>query len=158
MKTTRLMAAMIAALACGTVTALAQSTPPGDQIKDQDKLQDQVRDQDRLQDCSPALDQDRTRLHLSQPIEIQQAVQYMKKAREQYQQQKREKAKELAGVTDQERDRLRDQLLDSIREQARDREQLRDRLQELRECLPSHQELMEQPREQTPDREPHGDN
>jgi len=44
-----------------------------------------------------------------------------------------------------------------IQEQARDREQLRERLQALRETVPSHQQLMEQAREQIQQRERRGD-
>lgn len=153
MKTNKLIITLIAALSYGTVGALAQGGGKGDL----DQTRDQLRTQDRLQDCSPILERDRTRLHQSLPAEVNQAVQDMKKAREQYQQQKREQTKAVAGVTDQERERLRDQLRDMVKEQVRDRAQLRERLQELRECLPSHQELMAQAREQTHERERRGD-
>lgn len=123
-------------------------TPQGDQIRQ--------RDQDRLQTCSPDLEQSRTRLQQCLPGEVKEAVQNMARVREQYQQQLRERKKEIAACTDQERDQLREQLRDQLRDQARDREQLRERLRELRECLPSHQELMEQAREQTRDRERRG--
>ena len=148
------LVAMGLALAC--VTAVAQSTngpagggPQGDQI--------QQRDQDQLQTSSPDLDQKRTRLQRSLPGNVQQAVQDMKKAREQYQQRLQAKKKELTASTDEERGRLRAQLRAVIEEQARDREQLRERLQALRESVPSHQQLMEQAREQVQQRERRGD-
>ena len=112
---------------------------------------------DRLQTSSPELDQKRGRMHESLPGSVQQAVQDMKKAREQYQQRLQEKKKELTASTSEERDRIREQLRVVIQEQARDREQLRERLQALREQLPSHQQLMEQAREQSQQRERRGD-
>ena len=81
----------------------------------------------------------------------------MTQAREKYQQQLRDKQREVAACTDQERTRLREQLRDQIKDQARDRDQIRERLRELRECLPSHQDLMDQAREQTRNRERRGD-
>jgi len=134
------------------VTAVAQGTNGtggGDQVRQ--------RDQDRLQTSSPDLDQSRTRMHDALPGTVQQAVQDMKQAREQYQQQLQEKKKELTASTEEERARLREQLRAVIQEQARDREQLRERLQALREAVPSHQQLMEQAREQIQQRERRGD-
>ena len=80
-----------------------------------------------------------------------------RQARERYQQQLQEKKKELAASTAEERERLREQLRALIKEQARDREQLRERLQALRESVPSHEQLMEQAREQIQQRERRGD-
>ena len=140
-----LATALAAGLVLAHITAVAGSTngpsgtgPQGDQIQQRD----------RLQTSSPELDQNRTRLHECLPGSVQDAVQDMKKAREQYEQQLEEKKKVLTASTDQERQRLRDQLRATIEDQARDREQLRERLQALRESLPSHQQLMEQAREQ----------
>ena len=148
------LVAMELALAC--VTAVAEGTngpgggdPQGNQV--------QQRDQDQLQTSSPDLDQKRTRMHESLPGTVQQAVKDMKQAREQYQQQLQEKKKELTASTDEERERLREQLRAVIKEQARDREQLRERLQALRESVPSHEQLMEQAREQIQQRERRGD-
>ena len=146
---TRMIAMTMAVLACATGVAMAnQSTnaPAGDGPKGV-----QQQDRDRLQACSPDLEQNRTRLQQCLPAEVNEAVQDMIQARERHQQQLREKQKEVAACTDQERDQLREQLREQIKDQARDREQIRDRLQELRQCLPSHQELMEQAREQTRD-------
>jgi len=141
-------------LAC--VTAVAEGTngstgggPQGNQAKQ--------RGQDRLQTSSPDLDKKRTRLHQSLPGTVQQGVKDMQQAREQYQQQLQEKRKELTASTDEERERLREQLRAVINEQARDREQLRERLQALRESVPSHEQLIEQAREQTQQRERRGD-
>ena len=147
---------LAAALAMGLVvacfTAVAEGTNgPSGGVPQGDKVQQQS--QDRLQTSSPVLDQK----HESLPGTMQQAVQDMKKAREQYQQQLQAKKKELSASTSEERERLREQLRAVIQEQARDREQLRERLQALREELPSHQQLMEQAREQTQPRERRGD-
>ena len=151
---------LAAALAMGLVvacfTAVAEGTNgPSGGVPQGDKAQQQS--QDRLQTSSPNLDQKGSRMHESLPGTVQQAVQDMKKAREQYQQQLQEKKKELTASTSEDRERLREQLRAVIQEQARDREQLRERLQALREELPSHQQLMEQAREQTQPRERRGD-
>ena len=108
----------------------------------------QQKDRDRLQTFSPTLQQDRTRLQECLPADLKASVQDMTKARDQYQQQLRDKQKEVVVCTDEKRDQLRDQLRDQIKDQVKDREQIRERLQELRQSLPSHQELMEQAREQ----------
>lgn len=135
-------------LACTAGVAIAQGTnAPGPGGSGPQGVQQH--DRDRLQTSSPVLEQDRTRMQQCLPTEVKQAVKDMAQAREQYQQQLRDKQKEVAACTDQERDRLRDQIREQIKDQARDRDQLRERLRELRECLPSHQELMEQAREQT---------
>ncbi len=151
-----LAAAIATGLVLACVTALAEGTngpsgggPQGDQVQKQG--------QDRLQTSSPDLDQKRGRLHESLPGTVQQAVQDMKTAREQYQQQLQEKQKELTASTSEERERLREQLRAVIQEQARDREQLRERLQALREAVPSHEQLVEQAREQVQQRERRGD-
>lgn len=151
-----LAAVLVMGLVLASVTAVAQSTngpsgggPQGDKVQQQS--------QDRLQTSSPDLDQKHSRMHESLPGTVQQAVQDMKKAREQYQQRLQEKKKELTASTSEERERLREQLRAVIQEQARDREQLRERLQALREQLPSHQQLMEQAREQSQQRERRGD-
>ena len=141
------------ALAC--FTAVAQTNGPGDGDPKGDRIQQ--RTQDQLQTSSPDLEQKRTRMHQALPGTVQQAVQDMKKAREQYQQRLQEKKKELTASTDEERERLREQLRAVIQEQARDREQLRERLQALREQLPTHEQLMEQAREQIQQRERRGD-
>jgi hypothetical protein len=140
------------ALTC--VTAVAQGTgggPQGDQI--------QQRDRDKLQTCSPTLDQDRTRTRLQDrlPECVQDGVKDMKQAREQYQQQLRDKIKEQKACTEQDRQQLRDQLRMAIKDQVRDREQLRERLQTLRESVPSHDQLMEQAREQVQARDRRGE-
>ena len=153
----RNLAAVLAmGLVLATVTAVAEGTngPSGGNTQGE---KSQKRDQDRLQTSSPDLEQKRTRLHESVPGTVQQAVQDMKQAREQYQQQLQEKRKELTASTEEERQRLREQLRAVIVEQARDREQLRERLQALRESVPSHQQLMEQAREQIQQRERRGD-
>lgn len=137
-------------LAC--VTAVAQGTgPQGDQIKQQDR--------DQLQTCDPALDQDRTRTRLQDclPECVKDGVKDMKQAREQYQQQLQDKIKEQKDCTAQDREQLRDQLRTAIKDQVRDREQLRDRLQTLRESVPSHDQLMEQAREQVQARDRRGE-
>ena len=151
-----LAAVLAMGLVLAAVTAVAEGTnvPSGGGTQGQ---KSQKRDQDRLQTSSPDLDQKRTRLHESLPGTVQQAVQDMKQAREQYQQQLQEKRKELTASTEEERQRLREQLRAVIQEQARDREQLRERLQALRESVPSHQQLMEQAREQIQQRERRGD-
>jgi len=112
----------------------------------------QQRDRDRLLTCSPTLDQDQTL-----PVEVMQAVKDMTQARDQYQQQLRDQQQNLATCTDEQRSLLRDQLRDQIKDQARDRDQLRDRLKELRDSVVSHQELMDQAREQTRDQVRRGD-
>lgn len=148
--------AFVAGVVLASVTAFAggtNSTSSGSAKGGQTQKQDQG----RLQASGSALEQKGTRLQESLPGTVQQAVQDMKKAREQYQQQLQAKKKELSASTSEERERLREQLRAVIQEQARDREQLRERLQALREELPSHQQLMEQAREQTQPRERRGD-
>lgn len=147
------LATMGLMLAC--VTASAQTNGPGGGDPKGDQMQE--RDQDRLQTSSPDLEQKRTRMHQALPGTLQQAVQDMKQARDQYQQRLQEKKKELTASTEEERARLREQLRAVILEQARDREQLRERLQALRDTLPSHQQLLEQAREQIQQRERRGD-
>lgn len=143
----------ITSLACAAGVALGQGTngsngSNGSSPGGSGPQGIQQHDCDRLQTCSPDLEQDRTRLRQCLPAQVKDAVKDMTQAREQYQKQLREKQKELVSCTDQERAQLREKLRDQIKDQARDREQLRERLRELRECLPSHQELMEQAREQ----------
>ena len=140
-------------LACVTATAQTNGPRGGDPKDDQM----QQRKQDQLQISSPDLEQERTRMHQALPGTVQQAVQDMTQAREQYQQRLQEKKKELTASTEEERARLREQLRAVIQEQARDREQLRERLQALREAVPSHQQLLEQAREQIQQRERRGD-
>ena len=135
------------ALACTVGAALAQTnTCPGPVGDGPQGIQQQDRDQ--LQSCDPDLDQDRTRLRACLPEEVQQAVDDMSETREQYQTMVQERKKEATECTEEEREQLREQLRDQLKEQAQDREQIRERLQELRECLPSHQQLMDQAREQ----------
>jgi predicted RNase H-like nuclease (RuvC/YqgF family) len=138
------------------VTAVAEGTN-GPSRDDPQGDPGQQRVQDRLQTSSPALDQERTRLQECLPGTVQDAVKDMKKSREQYQQRLQEKKKELAASTDQERELLREQLRAAIKDQARDREQLRERLQALRESVPSHEQLMEQAREQVQQHDRRGD-
>jgi hypothetical protein len=133
-------------LACVAGVAMAQgSGASGSQAIQQ-------RDRDRLLTCSPTLDQDQTL-----PAEVMQAVKDMTQARDQYQQQLRDQQQNLATCTDGQRNLLRDQLRDQIKDQARDRDQLRDRLKELRDSVLSHQELMDQAREQTRNQVRRGD-
>jgi predicted RNase H-like nuclease (RuvC/YqgF family) len=140
-----LVTALVMGVALACVTAVAQGgggDPKGDQI--------QQRDRDQLQTCSPTLDQDRTRTRLQDGLPgcVQDAVKEMKQTREQYQEQLRDKIKEQKACTEQDRQQLRTQLREAIKDQVRDREQLRERLQALRESVPSHDQLMEQAREQ----------
>ena len=142
---TKMMIVTLMTLACASVMAQAADDvvcPVGD-----GPVREQLRVQDRLQTCTPDLEQDCTRL----PSEVQEAVKDMTQARKQYQQQLREKQLEVADCTEVERDALRVQPREQLKEQVRDREQIRERLRELRECVPSHQELMEQAREATRD-------
>ena len=148
--------AFVAGVVLASVTAFAggtNSTSSGSAKGGQTQKQDQG----RLQASGSALEQKGTRLQESLPGTVQQAVQEMQQAREKYQQQMQEKRKELVASTDEERQRLREQLRAVVMEQARDREQLRERLQTLRESLPSHQQLIEQAREQVQQRERRGD-
>ena len=108
----------------------------------------QQHDRDQIQSCDPDLEQDRTRLRDCLPDEVQQAVDDMTEAREQYQAKAREQKQDAADCTEEEREQLREQLREQMKEQAQDREQIRERLQELRDCLPSHEEVMDQAREQ----------
>ena len=140
--------AQVSALAEGT-NAPGANGPQGDQI--------QQRSQDQLQTSSPDLDQKRTRLQECLPGTVQEAVQDMKKAREQYQKQLQDKKKVLTASTDEERERLREQLRATLKDQAQDREQVRERLQALRDSLPSHDQLIEQAREQAQQRDRRGD-
>jgi len=143
----RIMTGLIVSVALSVVcSATAQQGTPGG-------VGQQDRDRDRLQTCSPTMDQDRTRAHECLPDQLKEGVKEMKQAQEQYQQQLRDKKKELTACTDQERQQLRDQLRDAIKEQAQDRAQLRERLQELRECVPTHEQVMEQARERARDRD-----
>jgi len=149
-----LVTALVMGLALTCVTAIAQGTgggPQGDQI--------QQRDRDQLQTCSPTLDQDRTRTRLQDrlPTCVQDGIKDMKQTREQYQQQLRDKIKEQKACTQQDREQLREQLRTAIKDQVRDREQLRERLQTLRESVPSHDQLMEQAREQVQARDRRGE-
>ena len=151
----KLATALAAGLVLAHVTAVAEGTnSPGGGAQGN---QIQQRDQDRLQTSSPELDQKKTRLQECLPGTVQEAVQDMKKAREQYQQQLQDKKKVLTACTDQERERLREQLRATLKDQAQDREQMRERLQALRDSLPSHDQLMEQGREQSQQRERRGD-
>ncbi len=117
----------------------------------------QQKDQDRLQTFSPTLQKDQTRLQECLPTELKTCVQDMTLARDQYQQQLRDKQKDVAACTaekrdqlrDQIKDQLRDQVKDQIKDQTKDREQVRERLQELRQSLPDHQEMLDEAREQT---------
>jgi hypothetical protein len=153
---TKMLIATVATFACAAGLAVAQSTNgPGPGGSGPQGIQQQ--DRDRLQTCSPDLEQDRTRLRQCLPAEVKDAVKQMSQERAKHQQQLRDKQKEVAACTDQERVQLRDQLREQIKDQARDREQLRERLRELRECLPSHQELMEQAREQARERKRRGE-
>lgn len=147
---------VVMGLVLASITAVAESTngPSGGGAQSGPL---QKRSQDQLQTTGATLDQKRTRLHDSLPGTVQQAVQDMKQARERYQQQLQEKRKELTASTDEQRERLREQLRAVVQEQARDREQLRERLQALRDSLPSHQQLMEQAREQVQQHERRGD-
>lgn len=149
-----LVTALIMGVALTCITAMAQGTggnQQGDQI--------QQRDRDKLQTCSPTLDQDRTRTRLQDrlPECVQDGIKDMKQTREQYQQQLRDKIKEQKACTAQDRQQLRDQLRTAIKDQIRDREQLRERLQTLRESVPSHDQLMEQAREQVQARDRRGE-
>lgn len=142
------------AVALGGLTALAQGTggsQQGDLLKQ--------RDRDQLQTCSPTLDQDRTRTRLQDRLAdcVQDKLKDMKQTREQYQQQIRDAIKEKKACTEQDRVQLRDQLRTAIKDQIRDREQLRDRLQAIRDSLPSHDQLMEQAREQVQARDRRGE-
>jgi hypothetical protein len=135
------------------VTAMAQGTggtTKGDQI--------QQRDRDQLQTCDPTLDQDRTRTRLQDrlPECVQAAAKDMKQTREQYQEQLRDKVKEQKACTEQDRDQLRTQLRDAVKDQTRDRDQLRDRLQAVRDSVPTHDQIVEQAREQVQDRDRKG--
>jgi len=133
-------------LACVAGVAMAQgSGASGSQATQQ-------QNRDRLLTCSPTLDQDQTL-----PVEVMQAVKDMTQARDQYQQQLRDQQQPLATCTDEQRSLLRDRLRDQIKDQARDRDQLRDRLKELRDSVVSHQELMDQAREQTRNQVRRGD-
>jgi flagellar basal body-associated protein FliL len=135
----------IVALAFAATTVLAQQgTPGGSGIQQQDR--------DRIQSSSPDLEQSRTRAHECLPDEAKEALKEMKQARVKYQEQKKEQKKELAGATAEDREQLREQLRESVKEQLRDREQLRERLQEMRECVPTHEQLMQQAREQVRER------
>lgn len=157
MKTNKLTALVaILTLGCGISTVFAQGTPGGTGSGG-NVNGDAIRQRDRLQEISPDLDQQRTRAYQKLPADVQKAVQDMKQARDQYQQQKRDMKKDLAGATELERDRIREQLKDSVKDQVRDREQVRDRLREMRDCLPSHQELMDQARERSRDRDRRGE-
>ena len=142
------------ALACVRAEAEGTNRPSGGGTQG-DKTQQ--RNQDQLQTSSSDLDQKHTRLHESLPGTVQQAVQDMQKERERYQQELQRKKKEMTVSTDEERERLRERLRAVIREQARDREQLRERLQALRETIPTHDQLIEQAREQLQQRERRGD-
>ena len=139
-------------LAC--FTAGAQGTGGGPQ-----GVQIQQQDRDQLQTCSPTLDQVRTRTRLQDrlPECVQDGIKDMKQTREQYQQQLRDKIKEQKACTEQDREQLREQLRTAIKDQVRDREQLRERLQTLRESMPSHDQLMEQAREQVQARDRRGE-
>lgn len=152
----KMLIATMTTLACAAGVVMAQGTnAPGPGGPGPQGVQQQ--DRDRLQTSSPELEQDRLRLQQCLPAEVKDAVKDMKQAREKHQQQLRERQKEVAACTDQERAQLREQLKEQLKEQARDRDQLRERLRELRESLPSHRELMEQAREQNREQVRRGD-
>ena len=67
------------------------------------------------------------------------------------------KIKEQKACTEQDREQLRTQLREAVKDQTRDREQLRERLQVMRESLPSHEQVMEQAREQVQARDRRGE-
>lgn len=125
---------------------------PGEQEGDGQLIRNRI--QTELQAYDPTLEQARSRLRETLPAEVLKAVEEMKQAREAYQQRVQELKKAAAATSAQERNELRKLILLEIREAAksRDREQLRERLQELRDTLPDHAQLMEQTKSQTRDR------
>jgi hypothetical protein len=135
---TRMMIVSVLAMGCAANIALSRQ---GQDV--------QQKDQDRLQTFGATIQKDQTRLQECLPAELKTSIQDMTLARDQYQQQLRDKQKDVAVCTVETRDLLRDQIKDQIKDQAKDREQIRERLLELRQCLPTHTELMDQAREQT---------
>jgi hypothetical protein len=138
----KMLIVTVLTIGCGaSVVMAADGVPKGDQLK--------VRD--RLQTFSPTCQQDKTRLQECLPAELKASVVDMTQARDKYQQQLRDQQKDVVVCTEEKRDMLRDQLKDQLKDQltdqAKDREQIRERLLELRQNLPTHQELMEQARE-----------
>lgn len=140
----KVIKATMMSLACAAGVAMAQ----GAGAIDSQAIQQ--RDRDRLLTCSPTLDQ-------TLPTEVMQAVKDMTQTRDQYQQQLRDQQQDLAACTDEQRSLLRDQLCDQLKDQTRDRDQLRDRLKELRDCVASHQALMDQAGELTRDQSRRGE-
>ena len=134
---------MTVVLACVSLAIAEDGTP--------DKLQTKTQLRNRLQICDPGLENDCNKLKECLPEEVQDAVQDMTRTREQYQQQLRDKQKDLAECSSEERDQLRERLREQLKDEACDREQLRLRLQEMRECVPTHEEVMDQAREQVED-------
>ena len=134
----RMMIVSVLAIGCAANVALSQQG-----------VGVQLKDRDRLQTFSATLQKDQTRLQECLPTELKTSIKDMTLARDQYQQQLRDKQKDVAVCTVETRDLLRDQIKDQIKDQTKDREQIRERLLELRQCLPTHTELMDQAREQT---------
>jgi uncharacterized coiled-coil DUF342 family protein len=128
----KLIKATMVSLACAAGVAMAQG------VGAIDSQAVRQRDRDRLLTCSPTLDQ-------TLPAEVVLAAKDMARS----QQQLRDQQQDLAACTDEQRSLLRDQLCDQIKDQTRDRDQLRDRLKELRDCVATHQSLMDQAGELT---------
>jgi hypothetical protein len=137
MKTKTVVTTLIA-LACACTVMAKGDNPAGD-----GPVKDQIKDQ--LQTCTPDLEKDCTRLKECLPEEVQEAVKDMTQERLKYQEQLKEKQKVAAACTDEQRAQLREKLRD---QQVQERAQLRERLQVMRECLPTHDEVMEQAKEQ----------
>jgi hypothetical protein len=138
MKTKTVVVTLIA-LACASTVMAKGDNPVGDgPVKDQKQVRDQ------LQTCTPDLEKDCTRLKECLPEEVQEAVKDMTQERLKYQEQLKEKQKVAAACTDEQRAQLREKLRD---QQVQERAQLRERLQLMRECLPTHDEVMEQAKE-----------
>ena len=115
----RMMIVSVLAIGCAANVALSQQG-----------VGVQLKDRDRLQTFSATLQKDQTRLQECLPTELKTSIKDMTLARDQYQQQLRDKQKDVAVCTVETRDLLRDQIKDQIKDQTKDREQIRERLLE----------------------------
>jgi len=161
MKTNLLTIIGISILISATAAFAQGVGGPGDQTGDQDKLQQQIQERTQLQTCDPenlegtklqTRTQTREQVRDCLPEEVLEAVKEMKQARLNYQYQLQELKKAMAAATVQERAEIRKLIRENLKDGVGTRDPIRERLQELRDTLPDHAQLMEQTKSQTRDR------
>ncbi len=137
----KMLIVTLATLTCASIAFAAGDGDGALQTKDQTR--------DRIQACDATLEKEGCKAQDALPAEVKDCVKEMAQTREQYQDQLRDQQKDAATCSEEDREQLRERARDQFKDQACDRDQLRDRLCELRECVPTHDEVMEQAKEQT---------